>query len=132
LLFGLEEGKAEIPPEMERFLNEVAEIISQETYLIRIEGHTDDRPPASKQYPSSWELSAARAVAVLKYFTERGISPLRLSAAGYGKYHPLYPNDTPEGRAKNRRVVLSFLKNELQEDRDAQAPLFNEGVVKTF
>jgi chemotaxis protein MotB len=133
LLFGLEPGKAEIVPEMESFLDEMIEIMRQESYLIQIEGHTDDYPVASKQFPSSWELSTERAVTILKYFVEKGgISPLRLSAAGFGKYHPLFPNETSEDRAKNRRVVISLLRDELAQDGNEEKPLFKEGVVKPF
>jgi chemotaxis protein MotB len=133
LLFGLESGKADIAPGMESFLDEMLEIMRQESYLIKIEGHTDDYPVASKQFPSSWELSTERAVTILRYFVEKGgISPLRLSAAGFGKYHPLYPNETSEDRAKNRRVVISLLRDELAQDGSEEGPLFKEGVVKPF
>jgi len=133
LLFGLEPGKADIAPEMESFLDEMIEIMRQESYLIQIEGHTDDYPVTSQQFPSSWELSTARAVTILRYFVEKGgISPLRLSAAGFGKYHPLYPNETAEDRAKNRRVVISLLRDELAQEGSEEGPLFKAGVLKPF
>ena len=133
LLFGLEPGKAEIVPEMESFLDEMIEVMRRESYLIQIEGHTDDYPVASKQFPSSWELSTERAVTILRYFVEKGgISPLRLSAAGFGKYHPLVPNETPEDRARNRRVVITLLRDELAQDGGEEKPLFKEGVFKPF
>ena len=133
LLFGLEEGKAAIVPDMEFFLDEMIEVMREESYLIQIEGHTDDYRVASREYPSSWELSTARAVTILRYFVETGgISPLRLSAAGFGKYHPLVPNETPEDRAANRRVVISFLRDELAEDVSREGPLYKDGVVKRF
>lgn len=133
LLFGLEAGKADIVPEMEYFLDEMIEMMRQESYLIRIEGHTDDYSAVSRQFPSSWELSTARAVTILRYFVENGaISPLRVSAAGFGKYHPLAPNETAEDRAKNRRVVISLLKDELEIDGKGEGPLFKEGALKTF
>jgi chemotaxis protein MotB len=73
---------------------------------ITIEGHTDNTPIRSKRFPSNWELSAARATAVLRLFLQCGYDPKKLSAAGCGQYHPVAPNDTPEGRAKNRRIEI--------------------------
>ena len=81
LLFGLEPGKADIDPAMEPFLDEMIEIMRQESYLIQIEGHTDDYPVTSQQFPSSWELSTARAVTILRYFVEKGgVSPSLVSS----------------------------------------------------
>lgn len=131
LLFGLTSGSAAIVPEMKPFLNEMAEIIRQTSYLVSIEGHTDDRPVRSREFPSSWDLSTARAVAILKYLiVEEGISPFRLSAKGFGKYRPLFPNDTEEHRAGNRRVMIYFESAELEEDKLRERPLFKEGKVK--
>ena len=131
LLFGLTSGSAAIVPEMKPFLNEMAEIIRQTSYLVSIEGHTDDRPVRSREFPSSWDLSTARAVTILKYFiVEEGISPLRLSAKGFGKYRPLFPNDTEEHRAGNRRVMIYLESAELEEDKLGERPLFKEGKVK--
>ncbi|MEO2083823.1 MAG: flagellar motor protein MotB [Desulfurobacteriaceae bacterium] len=73
---------------------------------LTIEGHTDNRPIKSKRFPSNWELSAARATAVLRMFIQCGYNPKKLSAEGCGQYHPIAPNTTPEGRAKNRRIEL--------------------------
>ena len=131
LLFGLTSGSAAIAPEMKPFLNEMAEIIRQTSYLVSIEGHTDDRPVRSREFPSSWDLSTARAVTILKYLiVEEGISPFRLSAKGFGKYRPLFPNDTEEHRARNRRVMIYFESAELEEDKLRERPLFKEGKVK--
>ena len=131
VLFGLQPGTADIVPEMEPFLAELAEIILQKQYVVRIEGHTDDLSVGTEQFPSSWELSTTRAVNVLKYFIARGgISPLRLSAAGFGKHRPLFPNDTPEHRAKNRRVMIHLEQSELAEKVLVEEPLFKKGVVK--
>jgi len=133
LLFGLKPGSADIVPEMKPFLDELAEIICQTSYLVSIEGHTDDLPIKTKKFPSSWDLSAARAVTILRYLIdEGGISPLRLSARGFGKYRPLFPNDTPEYRARNRRVMIYLQPSEPGEDKLGERPLFKEGVVKTL
>ncbi len=77
---------------------------------IRVEGHTDNKgilTPYLTKYPSNWELAAHRACAVVHYMVQKhGIAPELLSAAGYGEYQPIADNDSPEGRAKNRRVVI--------------------------
>lgn len=78
---------------------------------ILIEGHTDDVPIDESFrhiFPSNWELSTARASVVLHYLLrEHNVDPGRITVSGYGEYHPVAGNDTPEGRAKNRRVVIS-------------------------
>jgi chemotaxis protein MotB len=78
---------------------------------VLIEGHTDDVPIAEKwqyRFKSNWELSSARAHAVLHYVIKTyGLDPGRVAAVGYGEYRPLVTNDTPEGRATNRRVVIT-------------------------
>ena len=81
------------------------------TNQIRIEGHTDDVPIHSARFASNWELSTARATAVVQWLIEReGMTPSRLSAAGYGEFHPRVPNDSTEARARNRRVDVVILK----------------------
>lgn len=78
---------------------------------IRIEGHTDDVPIRTSRYVSNWELSTARASAVVELLaTTYGIEPSRLSAAGYGEFHPLVPNDSAEHRARNRRIDIVILE----------------------
>ena len=77
---------------------------------IRIEGHTDNVPIRTARYSSNWELSTARASAVVAYLVESsGFDPARLSAAGYGEFHPRVANDTPENRARNRRIDIVIL-----------------------
>ena len=74
---------------------------------VRIEGHTDNVAIRSGRFPSNWDLSIVRAVHVVKYFIDAGkIAPQRLSAVGYGESKPLYPNDSPANREKNRRVEI--------------------------
>jgi chemotaxis protein MotB len=73
---------------------------------IAIEGHTDNVPISSEQVPSNWELSSARATAVLKYLVRQGLPPQRLSAVGYGEFRPIDSNDTEAGRRHNRRVEI--------------------------
>ena len=74
---------------------------------VRVEGYTDDVPTApSGPYPSNWELSTARAVAVVRHLQERGVDPTLLAAAGHGEFHPVASNATPEGRSLNRRIEI--------------------------
>jgi len=73
---------------------------------IRVEGHTDDRPIKTARFRSNWDLSTARATAVVARLAAEGVEPPRLSAAGYGEFHPIAPNGTDDGRKQNRRVDL--------------------------
>jgi len=103
-------GAAGISSQAIPLLKKIGAIIARTDFDVRIEGHTDDLPIKTAQFPSNWELSTARAVKVLRYFVETGgIANRRLSAAGFGEYQPLVPNDSPEHRAQNRRVEIIFL-----------------------
>lgn len=106
-----ESGAASISPQARALLEKIAVIIAQTTYLIRIEGHTDDVPIHTAVFPSNWELSTARAVNVLRYLIEdHHIDSQRLAAEGFGEFQPLVANDTLENRAKNRRVEVIFIR----------------------
>lgn len=102
-------GKAELKQETISVLSEVAKVIKDMPNEVVVEGHTDDRPVMSGEFRSNWELSAARAFSVVRYFIEQGVDPQRLSAIGYGEYRPLYPNDTEEHRAVNRRIEIDVV-----------------------
>ncbi len=102
-------GKDELKPEIISVLNAVARVIKDMPNEIMVEGHTDDKPIVSGEFRSNWELSAARAFSVVRYFIEQGIDSKRLSAIGYGEYRPLYPNDTEEHRAYNRRIEIDII-----------------------
>jgi chemotaxis protein MotB len=106
-------GRAEIKPEGLAVLKRVFEILmTVSDRVIRIEGHTDNIPIAgalAKRYPTNWELSAARALNVTRYLEKEGIDPSILSAAAFGEYQPVAENDTPVGRAKNRRIAIILL-----------------------
>lgn len=103
-------GKAELKEEAKNALNIVAdELQKYPENDIKIEGHTDNKPIHTVQYPSNWYLSAARAISVAEYFTNvKNIQPERLSTEGYGEYKPKVPNDTPENMATNRRVEIKI------------------------
>jgi chemotaxis protein MotB len=109
VLFDL--GKAEIKPEAVPVLDVVAEGLAGISNPVRVEGHTDPTPIRTAEFPSNWELSTARATAIVHFLIESGgLPPERLSAAGYAFYHPVLPNNTPENRMRNRRVDVIILK----------------------
>ncbi len=91
-------------------LSKIAEFLQKQTdKMIRIEGHTDNRPIKGNlldRYPSNWELSFARAIAIVKFLESKNISPARMSATGHSFYRPVADNDSEEGRARNRRTVI--------------------------
>lgn len=103
-------ASADIRPEARPLLSIVAAAVNQTENEIRVEGHTDNIPLATEKYPSNWELSSARATAVLRVLTEElSVDPARAFAAGYGEYRPIASNLTPEGRALNRRADIVLL-----------------------
>lgn len=106
-----ETGKADLRPSFIRLLDAMAPILKKMGNPIRIEGHTDDVPINTDRFPSNWELSAYRAINVLRYLNEHeGIPASRLSAVGYSSTHNLFLNDTASHRALNRRVEIVILK----------------------
>jgi chemotaxis protein MotB len=103
-------GEAELQPESLKTMTKVAEALTRIPGQIRLEGHTDNTPIRTEMYPSNWQLSAARAITVLRLLSgSYEVDADRLAAAGYGEFRPLVPNDTPENRAKNRRVDVVIL-----------------------
>jgi chemotaxis protein MotB len=110
LLF--DSGKAKIRAEAHSLLDKVARVLRENVpeLNVGIEGHTDNQPIKFSGWKSNWELSTARALSVLHYLVnEKGISPTRLSAVGYGEYRPVSTNDTKEGKQLNRRVEIVIL-----------------------
>jgi chemotaxis protein MotB len=104
-------GEAELKPEGEKVLAQVAGVLTQHTNRqVYVIGHTDNVPiraSAFSRYSSNWELSAARATSAVRYLVEKaGVDPSRMAAVGYGEYHPIADNATPDGRAKNRRIAI--------------------------
>ena len=102
-------GQAQLRPESGRTLQQVAKVIATTEQGIEVEGYTDDAPIRTSQFPSNWELSAARASSVVRLFIDNGVAAARLSVIGYGPNRPVTSNDTPEGRARNRRVTVTIL-----------------------
>ncbi len=107
-------GEAELKPEGQRILEKIASVLAQHTNRqVHVIGHTDD-VPMRRKFASNWELSTARATAAVRFLQERaGVDPRRLGALGYGEFHPIAPNTTVEGRAKNRRIEVVILPEEL-------------------
>jgi chemotaxis protein MotB len=110
-------GSAKVKESGKSSLKKVADSLKELSgHVIHVEGHTDDQKigaATARQFPTNWELSTARATSVVRFLQESGVPPERLYAVGGGLYHPVSPNDSPAGRAGNRRVeiVLSPLLN---------------------
>ena len=99
-------GKAEISDKAKQIFLELANTLSSYNNAIAIAGHTDNLPIHNLHFSNNWALSSARAVSVVRLLSSQGIKPQRLSAIGYGEFHPIASNETLIGRNKNRRVVL--------------------------
>jgi chemotaxis protein MotB len=121
-------GRAELKPNSLGVLDAVAAQVRPLKNDIRVDGHTDDIPIESSRYPTNWELSAARALAVTRYLTETDSIPAgRLFAAGFGEFRPMVPNDTREHRAMNRRVEIHVLSSV----RDQPSPIQRAAATPT-
>jgi chemotaxis protein MotB len=105
-------GKAELKPYGKQTLAAVAEVLATlDKRRFQVAGHTDDEPIRFSGFPSNWELSSARALAVVSLLIKSGMHPETLSAAGYGQFDPLSPNDSAPNRAKNRRTEITLQPN---------------------
>jgi len=106
-------GEAEVKLEGQKILEQIAGVLASHTNRqIHVIGHTDD-VPIRRKFASNWELSTARATAAVRFLQERaGVDPRRLGAVGYGEFHPVAPNTTAEGRARNRRIEVVILPEE--------------------
>ena len=114
-------GKTDVKEGARRALEQVAQVLASiEGRHYQVVGHTDNVPIHTRAFPSNWELSTQRALVVTKLLIETGLGPERLSAAGYGEYDPVSPNDSDEGRAANRRIEITVLPKieELPEVED--------------
>lgn len=110
LLF--DSGSATITAQARLILEKVSTVLASASNQIRVEGHTDNLPIKTTQFPSNWELSVIRATNVVQILQNDGIKPARLSATGYGEYRPIASNDTDAGRSRNRRIDLIILRSE--------------------
>tara|TARA_R110001599_G_scaffold159052_1_gene346063 strand:+ start:86056 stop:86847 length:792 start_codon:yes stop_codon:yes gene_type:complete len=102
-------GEAKLNDQSEAALRAVAQVLKKVDNAIQVEGHTDDVPINNSIFPSNWELSAVRASSVVRLFLDNGVDEKRLVALGHAANDPVAPNDTPEGRLRNRRVQLLIL-----------------------
>ncbi|MFM1885586.1 MAG: hypothetical protein RL026_743 [Pseudomonadota bacterium] len=99
-------GVATLSPSAAPVMAKVATTLRRFDKAVLIEGHTDNQPISTAQFPSNWELSAARAASVVHLLVDNGVDPARLGVSAFSEYRPIRPNDTTEGRGANRRVVL--------------------------
>lgn len=109
LLF--ESGSADLTARARDILGKIATVLATAPNQIKVEGHTDNLPIRTVMFPSNWELSVIRSTNVVHILQSDGISPERLSAAGYGEFRPISSNDTEAGRGKNRRIDLLILRS---------------------
>jgi chemotaxis protein MotB len=107
-------GKSDIKPDILPVLNQIIDVINTGSEFIRVEGHTDNVPIHNPQFRNNWELSIGRALSVISYIQSKQehFDPSRLRPVGCGEFHPVATNDTPEGRAVNRRVEIFIDFNE--------------------
>jgi len=102
------EGQAELDTLAAQLIELGSEIPDDIDWVLRVDGHTDARPVTGGRFASNWELSAARAISVVKYLISQGVSPDRLVAAGFGEFQPLVDGNTPEAYDQNRRIELKL------------------------
>lgn len=114
-------GDDRVKPKAREVLVALASEFKRRKLSVRVEGHTDDKPIRTARFRSNWELSTARATAVVAELAAQDIGPDRLSAAGYAEFHPIAPNATPESRATNRRVDLVVTVNTGVDTTDGTA-----------
>jgi chemotaxis protein MotB len=105
-------GSAKLNPGTIAVIHDLVALIESFPNDIIIEGHTDPTPVRGGAYRSNWELSIARAVGVVNYFIASGLDPKQLVAAGYGEFHPAYPNDSEKNRARNRRIEITLVRQQ--------------------
>lgn len=117
-------GSADLSPVAREVLSELAATLGPDaTTKLRVEGHTDDVPILTGRFASNWELSTARATSVVTYLVQQvGLTPQRLSAAGYGEYHPRVQNVTEADRARNRRVDVVILNEATAQAEEPRGP----------
>jgi len=118
-------GTADLQQGTSQVLAKIAGFLDGKGTEISVSGHTDSIPIRTARFPSNWELSAARAIAVARELQQTGIAPGRLSATGYGEFRPIADNGTPAGRAKNRRVEI-FMKYDDRPEQGVPAVLPQE------
>jgi len=122
-------GDARLSGEAVRALSAVAQVIAPTDFPITVEGHTDDTPISTAQFPSNWELSGVRASSVVRLMIEKGVGARRFTAIGYADQRPMGDNATAEGRARNRRVAITIESK--VPDTAVDVPLFSAPRTET-
>jgi chemotaxis protein MotB len=108
-------ASAQLAPNAVGIIERLAKALMPFNNLVRVEGHTDNRPINTVAFFSNWELSAARAASVVRVLASQGVTPQRLAVIGYGETRPRASNDTNEGRGQNRRVVMVILSTDAKQ-----------------
>ena len=96
-------------------IKQVFDLLQQFSYQVKIEGHTDNVPIKTEQYPSNWELSAARAAEVARNLVHAGFPPTQLSIEAFAQYRPKVPNDSRQGRSTNRRIEIVYQRRSIRK-----------------
>jgi chemotaxis protein MotB len=110
-------GKAVLKPTVKALMRQIGQILGQHNAHVKVEGHTDNVPIKNSKYADNWELSVARAMSVLKFFTQEvpvneQLNPGNFEVSGYGEFHPVAPNNSLENKSKNRRIEI-LIKNDV-------------------
>jgi chemotaxis protein MotB len=110
-------ASADASPQAQAIFTDIASILNHYSNPVQIEGFTDNIPISNGRYPTNWELSSARAAAIVKWLVGKGVAPERLSAVGYGEFQPVANNDDEVGRAQNRRVAVMIAKRKIERPK---------------
>lgn len=110
-------ANAEPSAQAQAIFTDIAVILNHYSNPVQIEGFTDNVPISNSRYPTNWELSSARAAAIVKWLVGKGVAPERLSAVGYGEFQPVASNDEEAGRAQNRRVAVMIAKRKIERPK---------------
>jgi chemotaxis protein MotB len=114
-------GRAALKDQGKEVLKRVGEVLKgYDNKVIRVVGHTDNVPISTSQFPSNWELSAARATTVVRFLQGAGVPPERMTASGRGEFSPIAANDDADGRRKNRRIEITLVDRNLAQELAAE------------
>ncbi|WP_166835732.1 flagellar motor protein MotB [Rheinheimera pleomorphica] len=123
-------GSATTTQSAQTLLNEITAVINPINNYIRIRGYTDNQPINNELFASNWELSVSRATSVLRLLERLGTAPQRMAIEGYGQYYPFVPNDSAEGRAANRKVVIAISRYGYVASDASQAPSADDAAAR--
>ncbi len=123
-------ANAEPSAQAQAIFTDIAGILNHYSNPVQIEGFTDNVPISNSRYPTNWELSSARAAAIVKWLVSKGVAPERLSAVGYGEFQPVASNNDEAGRAQNRRVAVMIAKRKIERPKATPSQLTRPTKVK--